>query len=295
MALAGRPVEAIEEYRTVLELDPHYYEATRVHHGIGISLVNAGRFEEAVAEFERMVRDDPDSAESHNYLGLALLKVDKAQDAVAQFQHAVRLLGNSAQAECNLGTALAMAGQPRQAIEHFERALRLQPNYPLAHKELGRALVETDQPFAAIPHLEKALAADPKDGRAHHDFGRAWPAPAAHVTRSLTFKLPSTWARRPPPCIGIWGWHFCWSGARPKRSRNSTKRLRRKPMMPNRFSARQKRTRLCSNARRQLLPRSEPWKSLDRQARRRLPPKSKHGLPIFAAAGLPEPAALTLR
>ncbi len=173
LALAGRPEEAIEEYRKVLELDPNYYESTRVRHGIGISLINAGRTEEAVAEFERMVRDDPDSPDAHNYLGLALLKLGKSQEAVVQFQHAVRLLASSPQAQCNLGTALAQAGQPRQAIEHFELALRLQPNYPLARRELGRALIETNQPFAALPHLEKSLAADPKDARLHDDFGRA--------------------------------------------------------------------------------------------------------------------------
>jgi protein O-mannosyl-transferase len=173
LAKSGRHAEAAEEFREVLRLDANYFERMRVQQGLAISLINAGRLEEGVAEFERIVLEYPESADAQNNLGLALLKKGDARQAVPHFQQTVRLRPDSAQAYFNLGLALAKNHLPREAIKPLEQALRLQPNYPQIHAELGRALLDAQQPNAAIDELQRALTVDPKNGALHADIGRA--------------------------------------------------------------------------------------------------------------------------
>jgi hypothetical protein len=83
LAGAGRPNEAILEWRRALKLDPSNAKART---NLGIALANAGATAEALAEFQRAVDSNPNNTEAQNNLGVALLQQERFQEAIAHFR-----------------------------------------------------------------------------------------------------------------------------------------------------------------------------------------------------------------
>jgi tetratricopeptide (TPR) repeat protein len=60
-------------------------------------------------------------------------------EAIEQFHKALRMNPNNAEVHANLGLALLASGQPRESIPEFEVALRLNPELEGAAESLQRA------------------------------------------------------------------------------------------------------------------------------------------------------------
>ena len=71
----------------------------------------AGRLEDAVARYHRVLFLRPDFAEVHNNLGVALAAQGKVDDAMARYKCAISLKPDCVDAHNNLGVALASARQ----------------------------------------------------------------------------------------------------------------------------------------------------------------------------------------
>ena len=123
---AGRPQDAIEQYERILELEPDK-RATHLNN-LGYALLCAGRMPDAIARFEESLRADPDFVESHNNLGMALVNAGRPQDAIAHFQATLRLKPDYAAGHISLGMALAAAGQKDEAIIEFQQAVAQDPH-----------------------------------------------------------------------------------------------------------------------------------------------------------------------
>ena len=66
----------------------------------------------------------------------------------------------------NLGLAEEMGGHPQQAIPHFQAVLRTQPDNVPALTSLGTAALQSNQPKVAVPALEKLIQVQPADQNA---------------------------------------------------------------------------------------------------------------------------------
>ena len=66
---------------------------------IGIKYYNEGKMDEALAEFDRVVGENPTLADAYYYRGLAYLAQDKAAEAKADFQKLLELDPNHANAD----------------------------------------------------------------------------------------------------------------------------------------------------------------------------------------------------
>ena len=113
----------------------------------------------------------PNPPDLHDHLGLALASKGRFDEAMAEFNKALEINPNYADAHRNLGRALAMTGQLEQAVPHFEKAVEINPGFAEAHSDLGRLLVVEGQYDQAMPHLEKALAIKPDLVEAHYYLG----------------------------------------------------------------------------------------------------------------------------
>ncbi len=80
------------------------------------------RFGEAEAQFETILKTDPNAVDTHEALGIVL----------------------------------ASNGQPARAIEHFREAVRIQPNMGRANLSLGSALLDSGDVAGAVPYLQRA-------------------------------------------------------------------------------------------------------------------------------------------
>lgn len=84
-----------------------------MHYDYGSALLEAGRPQQAVAEFRAALQTMPNSVEAHNNLGIALGSQGKLDDAIEQFQLALGLKPDFADAQRNL----AMALQVKRAVQ----------------------------------------------------------------------------------------------------------------------------------------------------------------------------------
>ena len=92
---AGRPSEAIAEYRRALDRNPNHPESLN---NLGAALANQGRMDEAARHFERLIAVDPENADAHANLGFALAAAGARARAVAAFREALRLDPDHAEA-----------------------------------------------------------------------------------------------------------------------------------------------------------------------------------------------------
>ena len=82
-----------------------------------------GRLDEAIAQYRKVLKIQPDFAEAHNNLGNALKGRGQIEEAMAQYQEAVKIDPDLAEAHNNLGGSLMSQGRIDEAIEHFRQAL----------------------------------------------------------------------------------------------------------------------------------------------------------------------------
>jgi spermidine synthase len=78
----------------------------------------------------------PDTAAVHNIVGVTLLDARRYEEAAAKFREALARREDSADANRNLGTALAATGHVEEAITYLSRAVQLAPGNAFARKEL---------------------------------------------------------------------------------------------------------------------------------------------------------------
>ena len=157
---AGKTEEALREYQEVLKVDPHYVQA---HVNLISVYGKLGNFEEAERHYRESVKINPNVEEGHYNYGVLLSLQDRYREATKAFEWALEINPLSADTHNNLGFALEQAGRTREAPRHYRLALENQPNHRLAHYHLGRHLAAGGAYEEAINHLQKALF--PEDER----------------------------------------------------------------------------------------------------------------------------------
>ena len=137
-----------------------------VHMTAGGAAFAAGRHEQAVALFERVVRLTP----AH---GRALVNVGAVHNRTGNYREAEKALlrGIALETGCvegfyNLGIARRKLGKNRPALDAYKEAVRLDPSFAPAHANLGNVLVDLGRFKAAADAYRAALRADPTFDRA---------------------------------------------------------------------------------------------------------------------------------
>jgi tetratricopeptide (TPR) repeat protein len=138
-----------------------------------------GRWNEAAAEYRRILQDHPRLAGIHFRLGRLLLsKPDpspsEAEEAKREFQEELKLDPKNAGAEYVLGELARQAGQWPEAIEHFSKATKLDTGFSEAFLGLGTSLLSAKQFAEAIPPLETAVKLQPANPTAHYQLSIAY-------------------------------------------------------------------------------------------------------------------------
>jgi Flp pilus assembly protein TadD len=135
---AGRFEDAVTAYRRLLALRPDLPEA---QFNLGVALARLGRFEEAAGCFRRAIAHRPDYTAAHNNLGTALRELGRPGEAEAAFRAVTRLAPDLPQAHFNLGNALKALGRADAAEAAYRSALGLKPDYHDAGFNLATLLL----------------------------------------------------------------------------------------------------------------------------------------------------------
>ena len=78
----------IEQFRKMASDDPGNALG---HFSLGRELLNAGRAEEAVPSFERVIQIDPNLSRAYQLLGTALLRLDRRDEAISRLTEGLKI------------------------------------------------------------------------------------------------------------------------------------------------------------------------------------------------------------
>jgi Tfp pilus assembly protein PilF len=129
---------------------------------LGRSLVARGRYEEALACYDRALALRSDIPQILNNRGNALRHLDRLDEAEQSLREALRLKPDFANAHNNLGRVLDDHGRFEEAEASARTALRLQPAHAYAHFNLGNILCHLGRTGEAEASYRTALRLQPE-------------------------------------------------------------------------------------------------------------------------------------
>jgi Flp pilus assembly protein TadD len=143
LMLAGDVNGAVGFFEQALQANPHYSDA---HSNLAGAFIKQQRWEPALAEFRKVLSDNPNDPGARQKLGelLKLLGYMSAQkgsfvDAVTYWRESLHLRPDDAVLHSDFGDVLVRLGRAREAVPEFEAALRLDPKLDKARLSLQAA------------------------------------------------------------------------------------------------------------------------------------------------------------
>jgi type IV pilus biogenesis/stability protein PilW len=170
---AGRWQEALREFEEALAADDGLAEA---HLGRGIVLdASFGRRDEAEREYRRSIALKPDLSEAHNNLGQLLARRGKLEEAVQSFDAALSNMyyREPYSARLNKGLALGQLGRRDEALAELRSCLAVNPRYCACHKALGALQLEAGKAREALAAFQRYAQICEQEPDAHYQVGLA--------------------------------------------------------------------------------------------------------------------------
>ena len=179
---AGRLDEAITSYMRLLSVRPYHAE---LHNNLGVALRLAGKLEASISHHRLSLSADPHNPALHSNLGNALRAANRLDEAVKHHYRSIAINRDYTEGFFNLALCLRDLGRLDESIGCFGRALALSPNNRRARTELAIALLmrgELEAGFAAY-EARKRLPETPAP-----DFSQpAWNGEAPEGKRILLY------------------------------------------------------------------------------------------------------------
>ena len=138
---------------------------------LGVSCHRAGRLDDALSYYDKVISLKPDYAEAYNNRGNVLLDMKRYDDAILSYERAFALKPDFPEAYNNRGIALYELKRYDQAVISYERAISLKPDYPEAHNNLGVVLYDLKRYEDALASYDRAIYHRPDYVNAYSNRG----------------------------------------------------------------------------------------------------------------------------
>ena len=147
----GRHLESVSELQKAEKLAP---DDRRIQRELATSLYLSRDYEAAEPLLEKLLRQEPDSAELNFIYGDTLLQAQKVAQAIPALEAAVRRESTLIEARVSLARAYLQLARYADAIPHLKAALETDEDGSL-HYQLARAYQATGQPVLAKQMMTK--------------------------------------------------------------------------------------------------------------------------------------------
>lgn len=151
---AGRPDEALVSYRRLVELEP---DDAIAHHALGRLELAAGAIDPAFAHLRRAVELAPDYKQARYTLATALERSGRLAAAVAEYDEVLRLDADFGNAATRRAAVLVADGRVEEGLEVLRARAAADPDDAVAQRSLAIALRTADRPAQAIDVFQRAL------------------------------------------------------------------------------------------------------------------------------------------
>ena len=160
--LLGRYSDALASYEELIRLAP---ESALAYANRGYVLKQLKRLDEAMADCDRAIALAPGYAEAHFNRAATLHDLKRFDEALESYQTAIKLEPRFAEAYFNSGATLHELRRFDDAIERYDHAIMLKPDYAEAYFNRGISLHELKRFDDALGSYDKALSSNPTDRR----------------------------------------------------------------------------------------------------------------------------------
>jgi tetratricopeptide (TPR) repeat protein len=170
---AYAPAAAAIRLEEALKVFP---DSPRLWFALGLAHFKQDKDEESVRALGRAVELDQKFAPAYAYLGMLSVKKGAFADAVAQYEKALRADPQLTVVHYLLGDALyrQTGGDAARAESHLRQAAESDPTFAQARLSLAKLLIRAERWTDAIKELEKVTALDPNSAEAFYQLGRVY-------------------------------------------------------------------------------------------------------------------------
>jgi len=156
-----------------IKIKPGLSERERVHstHQIGVIAGTNGRYDLAIQQFRKVLREQPNHLEANHDLALAYAKQGKMRQAMEQFQKVLQINPNFPEAYYNLSVCYFRMNQPELAEEYLERALEKNPNHAKALLSKAKLAERRGQLRVATKIYAHYIQINPSDHKTRAKIG----------------------------------------------------------------------------------------------------------------------------
>ena len=142
-------------------LDPNAYNVR------GIAYAEAGRSQEALADFGRAIELNPFFFQVYANRALVLMNLGRLDEALADFNRALQVNPGYASAYAGRGSVLQDMGRPDLALVDYNQALGLDPADALTYYNRGLIYQSQGQEELAISDFTSAISFEPRVSEPH--------------------------------------------------------------------------------------------------------------------------------
>ncbi len=164
----GRYAEAVETFRKALAQQPGFM-AARIN--LGRALMQVKQYDEAIATFERALKDDPSQPSVHNLIGNILMDRGDLDGAERQFRRAIAIAPNDTNAHNSLGLLYERTGRDDEAIAEYSRVVGIDSDYAEGYNNIGLIHRKRGEGEKAIGLFRQAIQADPDFPGSYNNMG----------------------------------------------------------------------------------------------------------------------------
>jgi spermidine synthase len=134
-----RPEKAVEYFSREIALNPGDKVSLN---NLGTAYTSLGLYAEAIEQFSKALKIDPDYAQAHANIGICLASQGRSHldEAIRHYRAALNIAPEDADTHYNLGSALMAEGNFNEAAAHFMKALQLRPGFSMAQADLQKAM-----------------------------------------------------------------------------------------------------------------------------------------------------------
>jgi len=144
--------EAIDSYKTVIQLDPNCFDA---HLNLGEVCYGLARYTEAIECFKEAVRIRPDSTWARTCLGLTYSDWGRCDDAVEVYRQIIKHDPDVADVtHVLIGNAYTVSGRYEEATDAYGRTIEIDADIAAAHYGLARVYLKTGNKALALEEYE---------------------------------------------------------------------------------------------------------------------------------------------
>jgi tetratricopeptide (TPR) repeat protein len=144
--------------------------------------LSQGEWDKAIAEYEKVLKLDPEDTLAHFGLAQAYQAQDKMEQAIAEYEKAITASPDSVWLRLHLGEIYETQGQTEKALAQYQQIIEVESDNPEAYTRLGELYRKHSELYTtksglldeAIALLQEVSSRDPKAIWSHLELGHLY-------------------------------------------------------------------------------------------------------------------------